>query len=312
MRFFKLALKIGLYLLVISLLIAVGYIAYHYKSDIPVKKLQEKYAFKDSRYVDIDGMQVHYRQVGRGHPLVLLHGFGGHIWNWEKWTALLKENFQVISLDLPGFGFTGPHPQRKYETDTYVAFLHAFFDEIGIDTFHLAGHSMGGEMAWEYALAYPNDVKKLVLVNASGYPRKKETKNIQGFQLLQLPVINQLAAKITPRPILKQTIKATYGYQLPKENVELYMDMMRRTGNRQALIDKMRTFRIDRASHIQNVKTPTLIIWGDQDVLVSHQNAYKFEKDIKDSKVIIYENVGHMPMEQIPERSAGDVKDFLK
>ncbi len=315
MSTFKRILRYFAYLLGILLLLVIGVLAWHYKSDIPVEVLKEKYAFEDSKYLDIDGMQVHYRQVGEGQPFVMIHGFGANLWNWEDWTTIFSKDHQVITLDLPGFGLTGPRPDGDYTTDKYVNFLNRFFDKIGVDTFYLAGNSMGGGIAWNYTLAHPEQVKKLILVNSSGYPRDStDRKLISGFQVLNMPIINQLVTKITPTPLLKKTVEDVYGDKsLVKEGeVEHYESMLRRTGNRQALLDKRSSPRKQNHEDIKNIKTPTLIIWGDQDVLISYHHASQFERDIEGSKAIVYKGVGHIPMVEIAERSAKDVYIFLE
>ena len=298
----------------IVLLIALGAILFNYKSDIPLEQLQEKYAFDDSQYLELDGMQVHYRKTGTGHPLVLIHGFGGNLWNWEPWQEILQDSFQVLSLDLPGFGFTGPRPDRDYSTSKYIDFLNRFFQAIEIDSFYLAGNSMGGGIAWQYALAHPEQVQKLVLVNASGYPRKASSGNMNGFKVLGLPVVNQLVTKITPRSILRQTVKDVYGDKslATEDKVDFYMDMLRRSGNRRALLDKRNAGRGLGPEAIKNVQSPTLILWGDQDLLIPYENAYHFEADITDAKAVVYKGIGHMPMLEIPERSAEEVSTFLR
>lgn len=314
MNLFKRLIRLFLFFIGGLFLIAGIYIAYHYKADLPLEQLKEKHAFADAQYLALDGMDVHYRKTGKGHPLVLVHGFGGNLWNWRLWQNLLQDSFQVVSLDLPGFGFTGPSPDANYSTTRYIEFLDQFLLEIGIDSFHLAGNSMGGGIAWQYALSHPEKVKKLVLVNASGYPRKSANGTITGFKILDLPLVNQLITKVTPRSILKQTVKDVYGNKslATEDEVDFYMDILRRPGNRQALLDKRKSGRGLSAAQIKNIKTPTLIIWGDQDLLIPYENAYQFEKDISSAKAIIYKGVGHMPMMEIPVQSAADVRQFLE
>ena len=308
-RIFRyLLLSLGLLLLV-----AVCIVLFHYKSDLPLEVLQEKHAFEDSQYLEMDGMQVHYRKTGTGHPLVLLHGFGGNLWNWKHWQEQLQDSFQIISMDLPGFGFTGPRPDANYDVATYVDFLDRVFEALEIDSFYLAGNSMGGGFAWQYSLEHPEKVKKLVLVNASAYPSAQAGSSVAGFRVLELPLINRLVTKITPRSILRQTVVAVYGDQslATEEEVDFYMDILRRQGNRKALLDHRNAKRGLGYEEIKNIQVPTLILWGDQDVLIPFENAYRFEKDISGAKAIVYPGVGHIPMMEIPEQSALDVRTFL-
>lgn len=300
------------FLVGLLLIMLIGLIAFNYHSDIPVAVLKEKYTDHRSKFIEIDGMEVHYQRVGQGHPLVLLHGFSGQVWNWRNWLPHLKADFEVIAMDLPGFGLTGPHPKGIYSTEMSIDFLDKFLTKIGVDTFHLAGNSMGGGIAWQYTLAHPDRVKKLILIDAGGYP-KKSSKTIAGFKVLQYPIFNPLITKITPRSIIEKSLQGTYVDQsfAAEKEVDLYMDMLRRTGNRQVLIDRMKTLGRNKSHLIKNIKNPTLIMWGDQDIIIPVENAYKFEKDIVGSKVIIYENVGHLPMDEVGEQSAADARKFL-
>ena len=309
----KRVFRIFISFLLLVVFAIVSFLVYHYHSDLPISVLKEKYANPYSKFVEVNGMDVHYQRKGKGHPFVLIHGFSGHVHNWREWMEHLANDFDLIAMDLPGFGLTGPHIDRDYSMKSNIAFLDQFLSKIGVDTFYLAGNSMGGGIAWSYALARPDKVKKLVLVDASGYPRKS-SKSIAGFELLEYRFLHPLITKITPEFIIKQSLEGTYvnqNYASDKE-VELYMDMLRRKGNRQVLIDKMtQGVRKDRSAEIKQIKTPTLIIWGDKDNLISVENAYKFEQDIPSSSLIVYPDIGHIPMDEAGKQSAKDVRTYL-
>lgn len=301
------------YFFLFVLLLVVGLLAANYHSDIPIETLKKKYATKHSKFIAIDGMNVHYQRLGKGHPLVLVHGFSGHTYNWRAWMKYLSNDFELIVMDLPGFGLTGPHPKGDYSSEMSIKFLDDFLSKIGIDTFHLAGNSMGGSIAWKYTLTHPSRIKKLVLIDAGGYPKKSE-QNIAGFKVLQYPIFHPLITKITPRAIIKKSLEGTYVDQsfANEEEVNLYMDMIRREGNRKVLIDRMKVPRKDESDRIKKISKPTLVMWGDKDIIISVENAYKFHEDIPDSKLIVYENVGHIPMDEVGAQSAIDVRNFLQ
>lgn len=284
----------------------------NYHSDIPVEVLKKKYTDATSKYVEIDGMNVHYQRKGKGHPLVLVHGFSGQVWNWRAWMKELPNDFDLIAMDLPGFGLTGPHPKGEYSTEMSVKFLDDFLTKIGVDTFHLAGNSMGGGISWAYTLAHPDRVKKLVLVDAGGYP-KESKETISGFKILQYKFLHGLITKITPRAIIKQSLEGTYVDQkfASEKEVDLYMDMIRRAGNRQVLIDRMKTPRKNKSGLIKNINHPTLVMWGAEDIIIPASHAHKFHADLPNSELIIYPNVGHLPMDEVGGQSAEDVRNFL-
>lgn len=257
-------------------------------------------------------MMVHYQRVGKGHPFVLVHGFSGHTGNWRAWLKELPEDFDLIAMDLPDFGLTGPHPAKDYSTAVSVDFLDRFLTKIGVDTFHLAGNSMGGGIAWNYTLEHPERVKKLVLIDAGGYP-KKSTKTISGFKLLEYDFLHPLITKITPRFVIQQSLEGTYVDQRFASDAEvaIYMDMLRREGNRQVLIDRRSSKRVDNSPLIPTIQQPTLVMWGDKDIVIPPSHAELFHRDLPNSQLLIYENVGHLPMDEIGKKSSADVKAFL-
>jgi alpha/beta hydrolase fold len=119
--------------------VALG-IASQVTGDLPLDELKRSYAGGASRFVDVGGLAVHYRDEGEGPPLLLLHGTGSSLHTWDAWAEALRAHFRVIRMDLPGFGLTGPNQQDDYRIDTFVAFLEAFRSKLGLDGFALAGH----------------------------------------------------------------------------------------------------------------------------------------------------------------------------
>ena len=154
----------------VLLVIVVGAGLWGYEADVPLATLKQKYGQQPSQYVVVDSMQVHYRVEGQGPPLLLLHGTAASLHTWDGWTEQLKAHFQVIRVDLPAFGLTGPSPKADYSLKAYSNFVLHFTQALGLEPHHVAGNSLGGAIAWHYALDHPKRVNKLILVDASGYP----------------------------------------------------------------------------------------------------------------------------------------------
>uniref|UniRef100_UPI00404B205D alpha/beta fold hydrolase n=1 Tax=Fulvivirga sp. TaxID=1931237 RepID=UPI00404B205D len=159
-------------LLILFLAMIVAAIAMLYKPDMPLDELKALYANEESKFVDIDGMDVHYRVEGSGPTLVLLHGTSSSLHTWDAWTEILKDDFTIVRMDLPAFGLTGPNTTKDYSLVAYSQFLDKFLAAVNVDTFYLAGNSLGGGIAMNYTLDHPERVKKLILIDASGYPRE--------------------------------------------------------------------------------------------------------------------------------------------
>lgn len=296
-------------LLLLIVIIVIGAFAFS-SDDIPLEKLKEKYTNEQSNFVTIDGTDVHYRIEGQGDPLVLIHGTAASLHTWDDWTNELRDSFRILRMDLPAFGLTGPNESGDYSMDYYVDFIHKLTNQLGFDKFHLAGNSLGGRISWTYALAHPQKVDKLILIDAAGYP----TAEPAIFKIAKTPILNQLIKNITPRQLIEQNILEVYGDDslVSKELVDRYYEMTLRPGNRDAFIDRTKVKYIDQTSLISNIKNETLIMWGDQDVWIPIENAYKFEKQLTNDTMIIYEGVGHVPMEEIPSITAKDAMSFLK
>jgi len=296
----------------IILLSFIGLLISQVKYDIPVEKLKAKYTNNVSKFVEVEGLNVHYRSEGSGMPLVLLHGTASSLHTWNVWTDILHKDFTVIRLDLPAFALTGPFKNDDYSIDHYVDFLHKFLEKIDVDSCYLAGNSLGGSIAWSYAVKYPSEVKKLVLLDSGGYPNP--APRAWAFRLASTPVINIIARWITPASMFKKNLTDVYydDSKVSDSLVQLYQDMLLREGNRQAFIDRAKTQFVDNSAKIKEIKIPTLIIWGKEDPWIIEKYAYQFEKDLVNSKLIIYPKVGHVPMEELPVQTAEDTKKFLK
>ena len=139
-------------------------------------------------------MDVHYRDEGNPKhsvPIVLLHGTGASLHRFDDWTAKLKHDYRVVRMDLPAYGLTGPFPDRNYSIDNYVDFLEHFLTARGIKKCILAGNSLGGSIAWNFTIKYPEMVDKLILIDAAGYPTQAKSIPL-AFQIARVPVVNKL------------------------------------------------------------------------------------------------------------------------
>ncbi|MCB0535854.1 MAG: alpha/beta hydrolase, partial [Saprospiraceae bacterium] len=141
---------------------------FNWHNDVPVHSLALRYGFPDSQFMEIEGMTVHYRVTGKGEPIVLLHDANSSLHTWTAWTDVLSEKYQVISLDLPGYGLTGPHPQGSYSTFMYSNFFEKFVEQLNLNRFHLAGNGLGAQIAWFYAVEHADKLRKLILLDAPG------------------------------------------------------------------------------------------------------------------------------------------------
>ena len=297
--------------------VIVALFLFTYQSDIPMSSLKLKYAKPPSNFVSIDGLSVHYRDTGvrtDSLPIVLLHGTGASLHTWQGWVDELSKNRRVITLDLPAFGLTGPNAENDYSPAAYVEFTKQFIEAFGIESCVLGGNSLGGGIAWQTAVAHPDLIKKLILVDASGYPNKSKSVPI-AFQLAKVPVLNKLLSVITPRSVIEKSVRNVYGNPdlVTEELVDRYYDLTLRPGNRKAFVTRMqRGGYEDQSDKIKTLTQPTLIIWGEKDLLIPVENARKFASELPNNKLVVYPDLGHVPMEENPGETVKAVKEFLK
>ncbi len=298
-------------ILIIISLILVNLLFFFLTWDIPLNVLTVKYANQESKFIEIDGMQVHYRDEGKGMPIVLIHGTASSLHTWDVWSNTLKKDYRVIRLDIPAFGLTGPHPKRDYSIENYSNFLDQFLIKLNIDSLHLAGNSLGGNIAWYYAAEHPNKVKKMVLLDPSGYIKQGDLPWI--FTLARTPVLNSIIRYFTPRSIVEDNLKQVYfdDSKITDEIIDRYYDFTLREGNRTAFIDRAKTDMIDHTDKLHKITAPTLIIWGENDNWIPVSNGNLFLSDIPNSQLVILKKTGHVPMEEKPNESLQLVLEFI-
>lgn len=284
--------------------------------DIPLDRLKSKYANEASSFMELNDMSVHFRDEGNKEdslPIVLIHGTGASLHTFEGWAEELKEKHRVISMDLPGYGLTGPFPDRDYSIDNYVRFMDSFLSSLEIDKCILGGNSLGGRIAWAYTLEHPDNVEKLVLIDASGYPSKSKSTPL-AFKLAQSPILKQALTFITPRFIAEKSVKNVYADKslVKDEVVDRYFEMMLRKGNRQAFVDRF-SISSSKSSYkeVAEIEQPTLILWGKEDQLIPVEMAYKFQNDLPSNTLVILDGLGHVPMEENPSASLKPVLEFI-
>lgn len=305
-------IKYFIYSLIILLTFAIGNSIY---ADISVEDLKKEYTNEQSQFIEVDEINVHFRDEGEGFPIVLIHGTAASLHTWDAWTDELKKTNRVIRMDLPAFGITGPNKNADYSIEAYTTFLHSFLEKLKLEKFHLAGNSLGGNIAWNYTADYPSKVEKLILVDASGLPTNKSQPAI--FKMAKTPILNSLFLYITPRFLIKKNIEEVYedDSKITDELINRYHKMALRVGNRKAFIDRAKTdFKLDTQVNLEKLKsiqTPTLLIWGAKDLWIPIANGIRMNEILVNSKLEVLENSGHVPMEENPKESLKLMNDFL-
>ena len=301
------------------LLLIIAGLALGWQPDRDAAAMKAKYTNSASRFIDLgNGLNVHVRVEGNasGAPVLLVHGSNSSLHTWEPWVKRLGARYQIISLDLPGHGLTGPDPSRDYHYTRFVEVVDQTMTKLGVERFAIAGNSMGGGVAWHYAIAHPDRVTALGLIDAAGAPQWKARSVPLGFRLARMPVIRELAQYVTPRAMIEKSLHQSVSNQsiVTDKMVDRYWELLLYPGNRQATLDRFAlVHNVEPASEqrLSSLKMPVLIMWGAEDALIPVSSADWFAKAIPAAKRIIYPNIGHVPMEENAGQSAADFDAFL-
>jgi len=237
-----------------------------------------------SKKTKVGGLDVHYFTAGQGDPLVVIHGGGGDARTWLKNIAALSENYTVYAPDLPGYGGSQPL-DGDYFIPELTDFMDGFSDSLGLDKFHLMGHSLGGGIALNYALESPHKIKKLVLVSSLCLGREIAL----WVRLLSTPAFIRSIGAIVMAVLraikwLVKTLLAPIEFVMPFSQASMNLGGSITTFKEQTLV---------LASRLSEIMMPTLLVWGDRDPIVPVRQAYAAAQVIPNCQLKVFENRGH-------------------
>ena len=275
-----------------------------------------RWAPEPSSFLELDGMQVHIRDTGPRAdpvPVVLLHGMSSSLHTFEGWQTALQGERRVISVDLPGFGLTGPSPQGDYRIDAYTRFVLRLLDTLGVKQVVLVGNALGGEIAWQTAVLAPDRVSKLVLIDADGYQPSVLSMPI-AFQIASMRGLRWVSERILPKAMVAASVRSVFGApsKATQDKIDRYFELNLRVGNRRALFQRMdqATFG-ESAPLIRRITQPTLVLWGERDQMISPDLGAQFCDDIPRCRLVTFPKLGHLPQEEDPEGTLPDLVSFL-
>ncbi len=281
--------------------------------------LDAAYASPASKFLDMGGgVTAHYRDEGNpnGRTLLLVHGFSASLHTWEKWVALLGGEYRMVSVDLPGHGLTRTPEGYQPTIEAYADYVEAFAAKLELAKPVVIGSSMGGNTAWQLALRHPQRPAALVLVGASGWPdpRIDDAEEPAIFKMLRNPVMGPVLRRMDNTPMVRRGLESTFVDKSMVDDamVTRYVRFSRAPNNGDVLLAIMTGDRtVATAEMLAPIKAPTLILHGRQDNLVGVDGATQFNDAIAGSRLIVYDDVGHLPHEEIAQRSAEDLSAFL-
>jgi pimeloyl-ACP methyl ester carboxylesterase len=306
----KRAVRLTIYSLVVFLLLIMAVVFFRPSLITSKAEAKKELALPTSHFINWRGAELHYTDEGSGYPVLLIHGFGGSLRNFSKMADNLKGQFRVIRIDLPGFGLSdvpemGDKPEYVQMYRDYLTFI---LDTLHLDSVYVMGNSMGGGIAWIAAADHPDKVKKLVLLNSAGY----DVANISGkLTIFKYKSVGHIFDRGWPMFMSESSLENCYADKVKVDPAvwRLNNQFTNRDGNIQNMLAMARAHQFPDSNMITKVQCPTLIVWGKEDKVIPVAHAERFHRDIKNSRVIIYDPCGHTPM---MERSEDLTKDFLQ
>ena len=274
--------------------------------------LIEQYGFEDSRFIEVDGVELHVRDTGNGPVVLLLHGHGGNLRMWNAWTDALSDAYRVIRFDIPGYGLTSSDPSGDYSLDRTADLALGLMDELGIERFYTGGTSIGSIAAFRMTSRHGERITALILANAAGLPREPGKGPNQPDPN---PFRRLLFKYHFPYSYFRNFFQRTWHQpsNAPDELVRQYYDMARRVGAQEEGILSLQQYRTgDPETVLAGITQPVLLLWSQSQILPSDE-AQRFMNFLKNADVEYhgYEKVGHILPIEGGEASAGDVRAFL-
>lgn len=276
--------------------------------------LEETQLYNNSSFINYEGINVHYRsftpdtETIKGN-IVMIHGFAGSTFSW-RYTAeyFAKEGYRVLLIDMPGFGFSDKARKWNYSDTNKSELIKFVCNEIAPgEKWTIAGHSMGGGTAIYAAALHPDFFDKLIVV--AGAIRKSANNSIWsklGKDLLKYPPLQRYADAIFYRYFNNEErftnlTSSAYGREASREEALGFMIPFTIKNSAAALIVMMAYSKAEKEIELENVKTPTLIVWGEFDNWVPLSEGRLLEEIIANNTFVLIDNAGHCPMETHPE-----------
>ena len=304
-------------LAVLAAILLVSFLVFR-TPDTDPDDMRAKYGGAPSQFVELaNGQTVHLRDEGPrdAMPIILLHGSNADLHTWQPWVESLKDDYRIIRYDQIGHGLTGPNVAGAHTPEEFVGTVDLVADKLGLERFVLGGNSMGGSISMGYALKHSDRLMGLALVDAGGADIQNRASGNTAFTLARTPVINQLMLHITPRSMIESSLRQSVSNQeiVTDATVDRYWELLRYPGNRAATLDRFqKPWWKTTAEAVSAVETPTLVMWGEEDSLISFDAAKWYKQHLPNAQLVSYPGIGHLPMEEHAEKSAQDLRKWLE
>ncbi len=285
------------------------------KGDIGV--LRKKYGSPPSQFITLpNGVTAHLRDEGDSEatPIVLVHGHGEDLHTWDRLVNHLIGSFRVIRFDLRRHGLTGPAPDNDYGVESYVSDLYAIIEHLGIDSFILVGHSMGGRISVMYTMANQARVNGLILLSASGAPRKENKSQPMALRMMRNPLGRFLVKRIWSRDMAGKSL-ADMGFDessITDEEIDRMWELSKYPGNMEAMfLEFAKPWEDFKPTDIAGINKDSLLIWGEEDGICPKSMGRWYDSQLPHSTMVELPNIGHNPQFECPDRCFDEISSWI-
>jgi pimeloyl-ACP methyl ester carboxylesterase len=271
----------------------------------------------NSHFTEIDGTSIHYQEFGeKNNPtLILLHGYSASTYTWhETAPQLANKGFRVIAVDMVGFGYSDKPAWFDYTITSQARMVSRFMDRLGIGRATLAGSSYGGTVASTLTLDYPERVEKLILISS---PCNNDPLKHFVARLAKVPGLGEIStaflvdSKAFLRIRVQNTIAPENQHIITDERLDAVYRPLNAADGHNSMLQTLRHWKAERVEHDASlINQPTLIIWGEKDLVIPIKNGYKLNQLILNSRLVIFPNCGHLPHEELTDSVVKVIDDF--
>ncbi|MBW2147749.1 MAG: alpha/beta fold hydrolase [Deltaproteobacteria bacterium] len=266
-----------------------------------------------SQYATWEHGKLHYVTAGRGSKVILIHGLGGSWDNWKIIIPIISARHRVYALDLPGFGLSD-RPEVSYSIPFMTQAVLAFMEKAGVEKADFVGHSMGGHVLMDLALKHPEKIQRMILLDAVGAQSLWEP--LRRLTLLGLGLLEQNPEWLSPGWV-KQLVETCFykPNDESEEMVKFFMAALQRPEGQQLV----RSFsnaaqgilNYPLAHRLRQIRVKTLVVWGQNDRVVSLDHAVTLNREISGSQLRLIPRSGHIPQLERPERLARIMLEYF-
>ncbi|MEC9485834.1 MAG: alpha/beta hydrolase [Candidatus Izemoplasma sp.] len=297
------------------------------RPNVDLDTLEDEYFTEHSHYIDVSieedntsfPVQIHYQDLGAlEDPVILLiHGSFSSSHTFLPWAnSLVEKGYRVIMPDLPYFGLSEGFSDHITSYERSAKVIKYLLDTLNIDKVEIADNSLGGAVAWYFTSDYESYVRTLTLIDAV-YPQEIED-NSKLKDTMKNEWLAELLSLMTPRFIVKRFLLTAYGNDtnMTEDILDRYYDLLRKDGTRKSILinTRVRQTQDFYEEKLSNIIVPKYIMWGKKDSWISVEtvNLFQDTMDIPEKNIIIYDDLGHVPMEENPSDTLLDFLSFIE